>query len=174
MKIKTAILSLLLVGSQAFASVGLTFDYSNNLLVNTAKTKFSSGSSSVVVKDIINPSLGNDIFMIAGMGDRVELQSISMRDWYFADKVVYRHEMLYTIDRNDPNTYNTMVFTALAHHNQDALYELHAIKYRQGNKDWFQFVGAYGLTTVPEPSTYALMFGLVALSFIMIRRRKNV
>lgn len=183
MKTSLLISLSILIGSQAFSSVGVhhtgglntitlsSFDYSNNLLVNNAKTKFTSGQSSVVVKDIISLS-GNDNFKIAGMGDRVEFQSISMKDWYFADKVVYRHEMRYTSDPSNPATYNTMVFTALAHHNSDALYELHAIKYRKGNHDWFQLVGAYS-QVVPEPSTYALIVGFTALSFVMIRRRKN-
>lgn len=160
------ILSFFVIVHACVAAVNI--NTSVDLLVNNAKTKFSSGGSSVVVQDYING--GNDQFRIAGMGDRVELQSISQKDWYFDDKVIYRWEIPYTSNANDPSTYNTITLTAEAKHNSNTIYSFNAIKYRQGNQDWFKIVGVYG-TAIPEPSTYVFILGLAALVYVMWKRR---
>ena len=166
---QTILTSLLFAVSTCAAAINTgLFDYSNDLLVNNAKTKFTNGASSVVVKDYING--GNDNFRIAGMGDRVELQSISQKDWYFQDKIIYTWEIPFTSDVNDPSTYQTISLTAEAKHNSNTIYEFDAIKYRKGNQTWFEIVGVYG-ATVPEPSAYVLILGFLSLVYVMWKRR---
>ena len=160
------IITFLVVANACFAAVNI--NTSIDLLVNNAKTKFSNGGSSVVVQDYING--GNDQFRIAGMGDRVELQSISQKDWYFDDKVIYRWELPYSPDVNNPSTYATITLTAEAKHNSNTVYHFDAIKYKKNDQDWFKIVGVYG-AVVPEPSSYVLILGFMSLVYVMWKRR---
>lgn len=145
---------------------GMTIDtISGGLLANANnEVRFQSGFISV-------PLINGDWFRMQGFGDRVELQSVSTKDWYFDNKVIYRNE-LDLADITDIKESDVLTITATAHHDQSKQYYIDTIKYRSAaNNNALMYRIVSVRPTLPEPSAYALLAGLLALSCVAVRRR---
>jgi hypothetical protein len=110
---------------------------------------------------------GGDFFKMQGFGDRVEFSSVSNKDWSFDIKVVYPHMLpladLYNITESDITT-----IVATARHDNMTEYHVGIIKYIKKGKVRLRVVSAH---IIPEPETFALIAGLLALTSIMMKRR---
>ena len=163
MKTKLLLITLLWTAS---ALSGMTIDtISGGLLANDDnEVRFQSGFISV-------PLIHGDWFRMQGFGDRVEFQSVSTKDWYFDNKVIYRNE-LDLADITDMKESDVLTITATAHHDNSVQYYIDTIKYRSAahnNALMYRIVSVR--PTLPEPSAYALLAGLLALSCVAVRRR---
>ena len=154
---KLTLLALVAFSSVASASV---FNVNSGVLANTPDVAFNGGSSMVRFSD------GN-FFRMKGFGDRVEMQSLSTMDWSFDIKVIYPNMLpladLYNIEKSDIKT-----IVATARHSNMQEYNVGVIKYIKNGKLRLRVVSAH---IIPEPETFSLIAGLLALSFIAIKRR---
>lgn len=128
------------------------------------EVRFNSGTKWV-------PLTNGDYFSIQGFGDRVEFQSPSRKDWYFDNKVIYPNE-LDLADINDIKESDILTIVGTAHHDNNTQYYIDTIKYRSAahnNALMYRIVSVR--PTLPEPSAYALLAGLLALSCVAVRRR---
>ena len=154
---KLILMALVAFSSVASASV---FHVNSGVLANTPDVAFNGGSAMVRFDD------GN-FFRMKGFGDRVEMQSLSTMDWSFDIKVVYPHMLpladLYNITESDIKT-----IVATARHDSMTEYQVGVIKYIKNGKVRLRVVSAH---IIPEPETFALIAGLLALGSIMMKRR---
>ena len=157
MKIKLIILALAAFANVATASV---FHVNSGVLANTPDVAFKGGSSMVRFD-------GGDFFKIQGFGDRVEFSSVSNKDWSFDIKVVYPH-MLPLADLYNSTESDITTIVATARHDNMTEYHVGIIKYIKKGKVRLRVVSAH---IIPEPETFALIAGLLALTSIMMKRR---
>ena len=154
---KLTLLALIAFSSVASASV---FNVNSGVLANTPDVAFKGGSSMVRFDD------GN-FFRMQGFGDRVEMQSLSTMDWSFDIKVVYPHMLpladLYNITESDITT-----IVATARHDSMTEYRVGVIKYIKNGKVRLRVVSAH---IIPEPETFALIAGLLAITSVALKRR---
>lgn len=161
---KKLILLALLWTSSALS--GMTFNtISGGLLANDDnEVRFQSGAISV-------PLINGDWFRMQGFGDRVEFQSVSRKDWYFDNKVIYPNELDLSNIANVKES-DVLTITATAHHDNSTQYYIDTIKYRSAahnNALMYRIVSVRPI--LPEPSSYALLAGLLAFCCIALRRR---
>lgn len=152
------LLAFIAISSVASATA---FNVNSGVLANTPDVAFNSGSSMVRFDD------GN-FFRMRGFGDRVEMQSLSMMDWSFDTKVVYPNMLpladIYNIEQSD-----ILTIVATARHSNMTDYNVGVIKYIKNGKLRLRVVSAH---IVPEPETFALLAGLLALFSVAIKRRQ--
>jgi len=160
MKSVPLLLALLLVSKATVLGAVSIGDINKGLLTNDPKVAFNGGRATVRINN-------GDFFKMQGFGGRVEMQSVSTKDWSFDNKVIYTGELpladIYNISPDD-----VMTITATARHDNLTDYAVGLIKYFDNGKLTLRVVS---VNAVPEPATIALMLGLVALSYIAIKRR---
>ena len=109
-----------------------------------------------------------NFFRMQGFGDRVEMQSLSTMDWSFDIKVIYPNMMpladLYNITESDITT-----IVATARHDSMTEYRVGVIKYIKNGKMRLRVVSAH---IIPEPETFALIAGLLAITSVALKRRR--
>ena len=156
MKTKLILMALVAFSSMASASV---FHVNSGVLANTPDVAFKGGSSMVRFDD------GN-FFRMKAFGDRVEMQSLPNMDWSFDVKVVYPHMLpladLYNITESDIKT-----IVATARHDSMTEYHVGVIKYIKNGKVRLRVVSAH---IIPEPETFALIAGLLAITSVALKR----
>ena len=150
-------MALVAFSSMASASV---FHVNSGVLANSPDVAFKGGSSMVRFDD------GN-FFRMKGCGDRVEMQSLPNMDWSFDVKVVYPHMLpladLYNVTESDIKT-----IVATARHDSMTQYQVGVIKYIKNGKVRLRVVSAH---IIPEPETFALIAGLLAITSVALKRR---
>lgn len=161
MKIQTLLVAVILtLSSTASAGVSLA-NINKGVLVNDPFVRFRGGASMVRLSD-------GDFFKMQGFGDRVEFQSVSTKDWFFDDKVIYMNELsianVANIEQSDIHT-----ITATALHNGGQEYAVHVIKQFEGGALGIRVIA---VDAIPEPEAIALLFGLGSLTFVALRKRK--
>ncbi len=156
MKLKLITLALLSLSTSTFAGVNIT-SINTGILANEPSVKFSNGSAKVRMTD-------GEFFKIAGMGDRVEFQSLSLMDWSFDNKVIYPWELPLT-DTSHITHDDILIVTATARHNASKEYQVAVIKTLEGGSLTLRVV-----SVIPEPSTYVLLLGLLALIAVLAYR----
>lgn len=161
MKIKT-ILTLALVAISSSASAGVALSGINKgVLANSPEVRFQGGTATVKM-------INGDFFKMQGFGDRVEFQSVSTKDWYFDNKVIYPQELpLANINNIEADDILSITGTAL--HDGSQQYNIGVIKYYKNGRLTLRVVSA---AAIPEPAVVALGMGLVAFAAVAIRRRK--
>lgn len=161
MKLKT-ILTLALAAISSSASAGVALSGINKgVLANSPEVRFQGGTATVRM-------INGDFFKMQGFGDRVEFQSVSTKDWYFDNKVIYPQELpLANISNIEPDDILTITGTAL--HDGGQQYNIGVIKYYKNGRLMLRVVSA---AAVPEPAVVALGMGLVAFCAVAIRKRK--
>lgn len=161
MKIKT-ILTLALAAISSSASAGVALSGINKgVLANSPEVRFQGGTATVRM-------INGDFFKMQGFGDRVEFQSVSTKDWYFDNKVIYPQELpLANINNIEADDILTIIGTAL--HDGGQPYNIGVIKYYKNGRLMLRVVSA---AAIPEPAVVALGMGLVAFAAVAIRRRK--
>lgn len=164
---KTATLWLLPFISLASLTAGINhISISPDLLVpnepNGTEVSFKGGSTKVRISS-------GDFFKMQGFGDRVEFQSVSTKDWYFDNKVIYPWELpltsLSSIEDSD-----ILTITATARHNASEQFKVNVIKYMDRGRMTLRVIS---VSVIPEPAHAVLLLGFVALLFIMIKHRKQ-
>lgn len=147
------------------AGVNVT-TFNPNLLIpnqpNGTEVAFKGGSSMVRLTD-------GDFFKMQGFGDRVEFQSVSNKDWFFDNKVIYTWELPLT-SLNNISDSDILTITATSLHNAATEYNVNVIKYMKNNRMMLRVVS---VGIVPEPEAFALFAGMVALSVIALRHRNK-
>lgn len=161
MKIKT-ILTLALAAISSSASAGVALSGINKgVLANSPEVRFQGGSAMVRLTN-------GDFFKMQGFGDRVEFQSVSTKDWYFDNKVIYPQQVaLANINNIEADDILTITGTAL--HDGGQQYAIGVIKYYNNGRLTLRVVSA---DAIPEPAVIALGMGLTALGVVAIRKRK--
>ena len=161
MKIKT-ILTLALAAISSSASAGVALSGINKgVLANSPEVRFQGGTATVKM-------INGDFFKMQGFGDRVEFQSVSTKDWYFDNKVIYPQELpLANINNIEADDILSITGTAL--HDGGQQYNIGLIKYYKNGRLMLRVVSA---AAIPEPAVVALGMGLVAFAAVAIRRRK--
>ena len=153
---------LLLTSLLAVSSLGAftILDINDGLLANEPKVAFKGGSTKVRLDN-------GDFFKMQGFGDRVELQSVSTKDWSFDNKVIYSGELpladIYNLSQSD-----ILTITATARHDNLTEYAVGLIKYFNNGKLTIRAVSVH---PVPEPNTFALLAGLFAFFHVAMKRR---
>ena len=129
---------------------------------NGTKVAFKGGSTKVRLTN-------GDFFKMQGFGDRVEFQSVSTKDWFFDNKVIYPWELpltsLSSIEESD-----ILTITATAHHNASEQFKINVIKYMERGRLMLRVIS---VSAIPEPAHAVLLLGFAALLFIMIKHRKH-
>ena len=156
MKIKLITLVLLSLNAATFAGVNVS-TINVGILANHPSVKFSNGSATVKMTD-------GERFRIAGMGDRVEFQSLSLMDWSFDNKVIYPWELPLT-DTSNISSDDILIVTATARHNAAKQYQVSVIKTLEGGHLNLRVV-----SVIPEPTTYVLLLGLFTLVAVLAYR----
>jgi hypothetical protein len=154
---RNLLISFLLVSSLG----ATTLSIDPGVLSNEPEVAFKGGASMVRVEN-------GDFFKMQGFGDRVEMQSVSNKDWAFDNKVIYPSELnladILNFDEED-----VLTITATALHDNSTKYAVGLIKYMDKGRLSLRVVSAY---IIPEPSTFALLAGMVAFSHIALKRRR--
>tara|TARA_R110002050_G_C8607828_1_gene486192 strand:+ start:30 stop:524 length:495 start_codon:yes stop_codon:yes gene_type:complete len=131
-------------------------------LPSNPDVSFKQGSDFVEMTD------GN-YFRMRGLGDRVEMQSLSTMDWSFDWKVVYPNQ-LSLADITDIQESDIGTIVATARHDNMKQYAVSIVRYlRNGQVSRLQVVAVKPI--LPEPSSYALLAGLLAFCCVALRRR---
>jgi len=131
-------------------------------LPNNPDVPFAGGSDYVELTD------GNS-FRIRGLGDRVEMQSLSTMDWSFDWKAVYPSQ-LSLADIADIQESDIGTIVATARHDNMKQYSVSIVRYlKNGRVPRLQVVAVRPI--LPEPSSYALLAGLLAFCCVALRRR---
>ena len=162
---KTNLLLIALLWTSSALS-GMTLNtISSGILADVpTEVMFKGGRKSAILTN-------SDYFNIQGFGDRVEFQSVSRKDWYFDNKVIYPNE-LSLADITDIKESDILTIVGTAHHDNSKQYYIDTIKYRNANRNnalTFAIVSVRPI--LPEPSSYALLAGLLSLSCVALRRR---
>ena len=108
-----------------------------------------------------------NFFRMKGFGDRVEMQSLSTMDWSFDIKFVYPH-MLPLADLCNITESDIKTIVATARHDSMTEYHVGVIKYIKNGKVRLRVVSAH---IIPEPETFALIAGLLAITSVALKRR---
>ena len=155
-------MKIILTTLLALSSLGATtIDINKGVLSNEPEVAFKGGASMVRVEN-------GDFFKMKALGDRVEMQSVSNKDWAFDNKVIYPSELnladILNFDEED-----VLTITATALHDNSTQYAVGLIKYMDKGRLSLRVVSAH---IIPEPSTFALLVGMVAFSHIALKRRR--
>jgi hypothetical protein len=153
---------LLLIALLSVLSLGAnTININPGVLANEPEVAFKGGASMVRIEN-------GDFFKMKALGDRVEMQSVSNKDWSFDNKVIYPSELNLS-DLLNFNEEDILTITATALHDNSTQYAVGLIKYMDKGRLSLRVVSAY---TIPEPSTFALLAGMLAFTHIALKRRR--
>lgn len=163
---KNTILSLLATASLAsgattISNISNTTNVNivgNDLLANQPDVAFNNDTETVQFTN-------GDFFRMQGFGDRVELQSLSLKDWFFDNKVIYPYE-LELADLQNIQQSNILTVTATAHHNNSQQFNVDIVKYMGNNGLRLRVLNAYA---IPEPST--MLLGGIGMLLLLRRKR---
>jgi hypothetical protein len=129
---------------------------------NGTEVAFRGGSTKVRLTN-------GDFFKMQGFGDRVEFQSVSTKDWFFDNKVIYPWELPLTSLSSIKDS-DILTITATSHHNASEQFNINVIKYMEQGRIMLRVIA---ISAVPEPAHAVLLLGFAALIFIMIKHRKQ-
>jgi len=114
------------------------------------------------------PLTNGDAFQIQGLGDRVEFQSLSRKDWYFDKKVIYPNELPLTQLKAVKGT-DVMTITATANHDNYKQYSISFVKFLNNGQPKLRIIH---VGVLPELAEFSLVLGLFGLGCVMMRRRR--
>jgi len=138
---------------------------SHELVPNTpngTEVAFKGGATTVRLTN-------SDFFKMQGFGDRVEFQSVSTKDWFFDNKVIYPWELPLTTLSSIQDS-DILTITATAHHNASQQYDINVIKYMSKGRIMLRVIS---VSAVPEPAHAALIVAFLALILIMLKNRNK-
>jgi len=154
------ILALALCVSYTLTHASTAFNINPGVLTNKPDVAFQGGSATVRFST-------GDFFKMQGFGDRVEMQSLSLKDWSFDNKVIYTSELpfadIYNIRESD-----ILTIVATARHDNMTQYSVGVIKYLKQGRVRLRAVSA---SIIPEIAAFPLILGLLAVSLLVIRRK---
>jgi hypothetical protein len=137
------------------------FTIDRGMLTNHAEASFNGGAG---IAQLSN----GDSFQLRGFGDRVEFMGGSNQDWSFDTKVV-RPDELARVNPFDFNEDDVRTITATALHLGGQQFKVDFIKIPWNNADVLRVIRVESI--IPELSNMALIFGLIGMAYLGIKRR---